>query len=106
MSISTLLSLMKRTMKQGRKANNRLNMTLNKESIERFEKMKGLMPHLDDKELIGLALKCLERKTNIIIQVRALRKSKDRKSIDGINQMVSDKLNSRSTASSISRGNK
>ena len=62
MSISTLFSLMKRTMKQGGKANNRLNMTLNKESIERFERMKDLMPHLDDKELIGLALKCLEKK--------------------------------------------
>lgn len=97
---------MKRTMKQGRKANNRLNMTLNKESIERFERMKGLMPHLDDKELIGLALKCLEKKTNMIIQIQGLRKSRDRKSINGINQMAFDKLNSRSTTSSISKGDK
>ncbi|MEA2039485.1 MAG: hypothetical protein U9N82_06590 [Thermodesulfobacteriota bacterium] len=97
---------MKRTMKQGGKANNRLNVTLNKESIERFERMKGLMPHVDDKELIGLALKCLEKKTNMIIQIQALRKSRDRKSADGINRMVSDKLNSRSTTASISKGNK
>ena len=97
---------MKRTMKQGRKANNRLNITLNKESIERFERMKGLMPHLDDKELIGLALKCLEKKTNMIIQIQGLRKSRDRKSMGGMNQMVFDKLNSGSTTSSISTGNK
>ena len=100
------MSLLKRTMKQGRKVNNRLNMTLNKESIERFERMKGLMPHLDDKELIGMALKCLEKKTNMIIQIQGLRKSRDRKSMDGMNQMVFDKLNSRSTTTSISKGNK
>jgi len=93
-------------MKQGRKANNRLNITLNKESIERFERMKGLMPHLDDKQLIGLALKCLEKKTNMIIQIQGLRKSRDRKSIDGMNQIGFDKLNSRSTTSSLSKGNK
>jgi hypothetical protein len=91
---AAIIQNIRKLSRKQREINNReLSIFLDEESFRRFQQLKVKIPKHDNSELIALALRCLEEKTNRITRKLIKKKVHGLKNKGLSNQQIADHLN-------------
>ena len=91
---AAIIQSIRKLNKNQREINNQeLSIFLDEESFRRFQQLKAKIPKHDNSELIALALKCLEEKTDRITRRLVKKKVHSLKNKGFGNQKIADHLN-------------